>query len=526
MPIIRRLIYVSVFVAMFSFTRVSHAQGQTSGEILVGFIDAATQEQADALIRSYGLTWESQFHQPSVTIWVRIPGQSVDPYAQAEPYIQEFEKDATVMWAQVRGHERGVPGGLYVTVQFEEGVPEDVARSVIQSVSGVEFFDINISTGPKWGVVTVPAGEEDQWVNEFTRLVWNDPATIVRYAERNQIFGPLDQDQPFQPQIVDASILPSFIALPLPLLAFLAGGIVVALFVVLVLIVLFFMRRKKTPAFPDDSASAPHHVPFKKILLMTLLFVSVIGYVVLFRSPLTVSRDRQDNGQTAVVGNVKAFQQFLASQTRRMAGGLLGSKDLCPNDDCSPPQPGPDTERVTVALTGGQITDLVARFKPASVLISNIQIRFENGKGYATGTSFYPFIPGVVSVEATASLGRFRLEKGWLGQIPIPQRQYALINDGANFLIFNFLESIGVYVDEFDIVGDKIVATAQVPRGLIRVEARLPTPGGVATGGQGDTVIVNVDIITGSTGGGEIEVRTPTAPAEPTESRRIPDIPL
>jgi len=143
-----------------------------SGEVIVGFNDEVTEEEVDNLIKSYNLSWESHF--PTMfSYWVKVlSGSPAD-------HIAKLESSDIVFWADSRGNPNGEPGCQYILVQFNSTATVATAKQLIDSFEDLEITSLNMAS--KWGVVTVPAGTEQQWINTL------ETNAIVKYAELNNI---------------------------------------------------------------------------------------------------------------------------------------------------------------------------------------------------------------------------------------------------------------------------------------------------------------------------------------------------
>jgi hypothetical protein len=139
------------------------------GEILVGFYDWVTLEEADNVIRSFGLTWEPSF-PTSLSIWIEVEG---DP----EHYCTLLESYSIVAWAELRGYSSGEPDKTYIIAHIT-GTQQE-ADELINSISGLTIVEYVIAT--KRGVVDVPVGDESEWVNVFAEQ------SIIKYATLNYI---------------------------------------------------------------------------------------------------------------------------------------------------------------------------------------------------------------------------------------------------------------------------------------------------------------------------------------------------
>ena len=140
------------------------------GEIIVGFYDWVTLEEADNFIRSFELTWDEHF-PTSFSIWMEVqddPGE----------YITLLESYSIVTWVDLRGYFKGEPGKTYIIAHIT-GAREE-ADDLINTISGLTIVDYVF--GNKWGVVDVPVGDESVWISVFTGQ------STVAYASLNLIY--------------------------------------------------------------------------------------------------------------------------------------------------------------------------------------------------------------------------------------------------------------------------------------------------------------------------------------------------
>jgi hypothetical protein len=143
-----------------------------AGEVIVGIRADVSLEQANSWMQSYGLIWVPSF-PTTFGCWVKVlsgsPGE----------YIPVLEASDLVSWAKQRGKPGGEPGVAYIMVQFNELATQDTAQQLINSIPGLQVDSFVVA--PKYGLVYVPAGTEEMWIQIFE----SDP--FVRYAELNQI---------------------------------------------------------------------------------------------------------------------------------------------------------------------------------------------------------------------------------------------------------------------------------------------------------------------------------------------------
>src|SRR3989344_557878 len=129
-----------------------------------------------------------------------------------------------------------------------------------------------------------------------------------------------------------------------------------------------------------------------------------------------------------------------------------------------------ETEKVYLELTGDQITELIKIYKPDSVKASNVRVWIENNKIYGSAVSSYSMLPGVISAEAEIDNHWFVVRQAYLGRISAPQSIVDTINSGVESLFQDFFAKVGVYIEEIDVVNDKLAVKAEAPKGLLRLE--------------------------------------------------------
>lgn len=139
------------------------------GEILVGFYDSVSLEQADALVHSYNLSWEQHF-PTSVSVWLEVQDNP-------EEHIALLTASPIVAWAEVRGYSNGDPAKTYILAQINGTKAE--TESLINGIPGLKIVQYNSTSS--WGVVNVPVGSESKWITTFASQA------IVKYAQLNYI---------------------------------------------------------------------------------------------------------------------------------------------------------------------------------------------------------------------------------------------------------------------------------------------------------------------------------------------------
>lgn len=161
-----------IIASIFLVTNLVNAQDYVPGDVIVGFYDNVTEDEATALVESYGLSWESNFPK-MFSFWVKVLAGS------PEYYIDDLESSDIVLLADYRGNPKGEPGAKYILVQFNIKAANQTAHQLIDSFDNLEVSSSDY--GLKWGVVKVPEGKEQKWIETFEK------ENIVRYAQLNGI---------------------------------------------------------------------------------------------------------------------------------------------------------------------------------------------------------------------------------------------------------------------------------------------------------------------------------------------------
>ncbi len=187
------------------------------GEVIVGFDDKVTEDEVNALINSYGLTWESEFPD-TFGFWVEVLSGSPDDY------IDDLEANDIVRRAKFMGNLQGEPGVKYISVQFNiPPTQETAARKLIDSFENLKVNSMSVA--PKWGVVKVPKRDEQKWIKTFKN------EKIVRYAHLNRLF-----------ELTSSQTMST----SMPIKEKLKSNYLYILGAIILLIILFLISRKKT----------------------------------------------------------------------------------------------------------------------------------------------------------------------------------------------------------------------------------------------------------------------------------------
>ena len=146
-----------------------------TGEVLVGFREGVSEQEADAMFVAHGLRWESYFSK-LFAYWVEV--ESGDPNDQ----LARVSHSSIVLWAKLRGNPYGVPHATYILVMFNVTATNESAQAWIDSIPGLHVSSKVFPT--QVGRAHVPLGKEQEWIEVLEK----EP--IVKFASLNHIFGP------------------------------------------------------------------------------------------------------------------------------------------------------------------------------------------------------------------------------------------------------------------------------------------------------------------------------------------------
>jgi len=170
----KKIVFFLVLFTLILFSFVSASPDEINyipGHILVGFEDDVTVEEVNILVNSFDLDWESHFPD-KFSFWVKVLNGS------PEDFIEDLEASEIVLWAEHRGNPQD-SSSEYILVQFNIFATEQTAMQLINSFDNLEFSSIN--SAPKWGIVQVPIGEEQKWIEVFQNKEG------VTYAELSEV---------------------------------------------------------------------------------------------------------------------------------------------------------------------------------------------------------------------------------------------------------------------------------------------------------------------------------------------------
>jgi hypothetical protein len=144
---------------------------------------------------------------------------------------------------------------------------------------------------------------------------------------------------------------------------------------------------------------------------------------------------------------------------------------------CAPPGCGPSSsvprEDIKLELTDEQLTALINTLKPKNLQASNIRIKLDSGKIISKATSYYPPVPGNITVVSDLRLNHFYVEKVYIGGIRAPKKAESFIESNGSGLIDKAFQENGVFLKNMRIENNKLIFEASVPKGMIAVEGEV-----------------------------------------------------
>tara|TARA_Y100000310_G_scaffold268817_1_gene281671 strand:+ start:683 stop:1390 length:708 start_codon:yes stop_codon:yes gene_type:complete len=178
---IGRYVLILTVLVFFNISLVS-AQNYVRGEILVGFHENVTESEADSLIDSLGLRWESKFPKLfsiRADYMKEITGTEGRELREelAKKIEEEDKKLAQAPYTNYIILNTGAGAGISIT--FNTRATEEQAKEFLSQFEGLEI--ISFLYANKYGVVSVPWGKEQEWIDTF------EEQPIVSYAELNYV---------------------------------------------------------------------------------------------------------------------------------------------------------------------------------------------------------------------------------------------------------------------------------------------------------------------------------------------------
>lgn len=132
------------------------AVGSSGGDITVEFREGVTEDAAGRMLRSHGMTWQSDFPE-RVLLWVKVLR------GVPQDYVPPLEDNAIVEWADNRENPDGYPAtNRYLLVMFRPDATTNDACELIRATDGLETCTVGVPLGT--GAVHAPDGKEHDWV--------------------------------------------------------------------------------------------------------------------------------------------------------------------------------------------------------------------------------------------------------------------------------------------------------------------------------------------------------------------------
>lgn len=196
----------------------------------------------------------------------------------------------------------------------------------------------------------------------------------------------------------------------------------------------------------------------KKIIIFTVVFISIFlaSYFIFFSSP---------HYKVLIPVRKNLFVVKAEKNT------LFSKKDsgICAPPGCGNPYGSEGRENITLILSDEQITSLPNQYKPASVLLTNMKVKISGQTIFASATSLYPFLPGQLSVSARLYINHFYINDAYIGSIKAPEKIANFIEANGNKMIKDIFANYGIWLDQMELVDEKLIFKANVPKGMIVV---------------------------------------------------------
>src|SRR3989338_2369396 len=171
------LVLAALILGLIYFiTNHSTSVNYLRGQILVGFNDDVSAAEADSLVKSFGLTWESKFPK-LFGIWLEYNSSETSDSKEIimNRIVEEDKKLAQSPYTNYLVLNTRVVNNDKILVMFNNRATEEQAKQFLSRFKEVEFDSFDYAS--KYGVVFVPRGEEQKWIQTFEK------ESIIRYAE-------------------------------------------------------------------------------------------------------------------------------------------------------------------------------------------------------------------------------------------------------------------------------------------------------------------------------------------------------
>ena len=219
----------------------------------------------------------------------------------------------------------------------------------------------------------------------------------------------------------------------------------------------------------------------KRTTILTLIFISILlilCFILFSSSHYKITTPVRRN-----LFSVKTEKSTLLSKIensfRKQPRPSEGDDGICAPPGCGNPYGTKDREDITLLLTDEQITSLLNQYKPTSILLTNMKVRFTDQTVFASAMSLYPFIPGQVSVSARLYINHFYVNDAYIGEIKAPEKIANFIEANGDKMIKDMFTKYGIFLNQMELVDEKLSFKANVPKGMITV-------------GQDGTILVNL----------------------------------
>lgn len=222
----------------------------------------------------------------------------------------------------------------------------------------------------------------------------------------------------------------------------------------------------------------------KKIIIFTVIFTSIFlaSYFILFSS-LHYKVTTPVRKNLFVIKYEKStllsrFKNFFQKQRQPSTG----DSGICAPPGCGSPFGSESRENIALVLSDEQITSLLNQYKPTSVLLTNIKVSISGNTIFASATSFYPFMPGQLSVSARLYINHFYINDAYIGNIKAPKKIASFVEANGDKMIKDIFAKYGIWLDQMELFNEKLSFKAKVPKGMITVD-------------QDGTILVNLQEI-------------------------------
>ncbi|MBN2517959.1 MAG: hypothetical protein JXB14_03870 [Candidatus Altiarchaeota archaeon] len=198
------ILFMILGILLAGFIMVS-AKGYAPGEIIVVFQDNAGEDEITNLVESYNLNWKEGYPHFGETsnfkAYVELPGDTIKNLS----LIDEISDEIITKDGETHGGDYILAGAYPISlvylekygkalmvIGFNDRATEQKARELIGNFEGLEIKEMMVSESPskvtmRWGVVKVPEGEEQRWIETF------ESELIVKSAELNGFTKPVSE---------------------------------------------------------------------------------------------------------------------------------------------------------------------------------------------------------------------------------------------------------------------------------------------------------------------------------------------